>query len=275
MNENVSKPIEPDVNFKDELAPMFDLSGKVAFIPGGYGGLGEAIAWGLATRGAAVVVAGRSAAKAEALADTLVQAGYKAGGVALDATRTAEIPGVVDRVAETFGSVDILVNCVGINIEEMMLDVTEEAFDAVYQANLKSAMFLGQAVARHQVKAGRGGKQVHMLSVSSHRGFFDRGYSAYCSTKGALIMMVRQHALELAPHGIGVNGVAPTYVMTEMIREKMADPKVAEELKSSIPIGRIAEPVDVVGPTVFLASPASDFVTGQVLYVDGGISAGR
>lgn len=267
--------ITPDVDFQKELAPMFDLTGKVAFIPGGYGGLGEAIAWGLATRGASVVVAGRSAEKADAMAATLKDAGFNAGGVRLDATRVDDIEGAVSSVVEKFGSVDILVNCVGINIEEMMLDVTEQAFDEVYNANLKSTMFLGQAVAREQVKAGQGGKQVHMLSVSSHRGFFGRGYSAYCATKGALIMLVRQHALELAPHGIGVNGVAPTYVMTEMLRDKMEDPKVAAELIASVPIGRIAEPVDVVGTTVFLASPASDFVTGQVLYVDGGISANR
>ncbi|WP_193368974.1 SDR family NAD(P)-dependent oxidoreductase [Pelagibius marinus] len=265
----------PTVDFTAALGPDFDLTGKTAFIPGGYGGLGEAIAWGLALRGARVVVAGRHRDRGEALAEKLKAAGHDAGAEVLDATQTAEIRGAVDRVAERFGGPDILVNCVGINIEEAMVDVTETSFDEVYTANVKSAMFLGQAVARRQIAAGCGGKQVHMLSVSSHRGFFGRGYSAYCTSKGALVMLVRQHALELAQHGICVNGVAPTYVMTEMIREKMADPKLAEELRASIPAGRIAEPVDVAGPTVFLCSPAADFVTGQVLYVDGGISANR
>jgi len=267
--------IAPEVDFQTALGPMFDLSGRVAFIPGGYGGLGEAIAWGLALRGAAVVVAGRQADKAAALAEKLTAAGHRAGAEVLDATQVVEIPAVIERVADRFGSLDILVNCVGINIEETLLEVSEAAFDAVYTANLKAAMFLGQAVARRQIAAGRGGKQVHMLSVSSHRGFLGRGYSAYCSTKGALVMLVRQHALELAPQGICVNGVAPTYVMTEMIREKMTDPQLAEELRASIPLGRIAEPADVAGPTVFLCSPAADFVTGQVLYVDGGVSARR
>ncbi len=264
-----------DTKLQAEITGLFDLDGKSALVAGGYGGLGGAISWGLVSRGARVAVAGRNADRAAAFAGGLEAAGHEALGLAMDATSVSAINDGVDQVAGAFGGIDILINCVGINIEQGMMEVTEEAFDGVYAANLKSSMFLGQAVARRQVEVGRGGKQVHMLSVSSHRGFFGRGYSAYCSTKGALIMLVRQHALELAPHDIQVNGVAPTYVITDMIRQKMADPTIAAELIASIPAGRIAEPMDVVGPTLFLVSPAAGFVTGQVVYVDGGISANR
>ena len=265
----------PTNDFKTQLSGLFDLSSKVAFLPGGYGDIGRAIAWGLVSQGVKVVVAGRSETKAKTLADELRQGGHEATGLVLDATSVSDIYTVTDGVIDTYGQLDILVNCVGINVKQRMLEVSEDAFDEVYRTNLKSAMFLGQAAARHQIDAGRGGKQIHLLSVSSTRGFYDAGYSAYCSTKGAMVMLVRQHALELAPHGILVNGVAPTYVVTEMIREAMADPETSKKLVDTIPLGRLAETIDVVGPALFFASPASDFVTGQVLYVDGGVTANR
>ena len=254
---------------------MFDLNGKTALVVGGYGGIGGAIAEGMATRGARLAIAGRDGEKAVAFARDLPATDKPAIGLAMDGADVADINRGVDETADSLGGIDILVNCVGINIEQLMLDVTEDAFDAVYVANLKSAMFIGQAAARRQIDAAGGGKQIHMLSVSAHRGFFGKGYSAYCSTKGALIMLVRQHALELAPHDIQVNGVAPTYVVTDMIRKKLKDPVLKEKLIGSIPMGRIPYPEDVAGTAVYLASPAAGFVTGQVIYVDGGVSARR
>jgi NAD(P)-dependent dehydrogenase (short-subunit alcohol dehydrogenase family) len=267
--------ITPDVDFARELGGLFDLDGKTAFVAGGYGGLGEAIAWGLAQGGARVVIAGPSKAKAEALARSLARAGHDAAGVAMDATRVPQIERAVAAAARRYGAVDILVNCVGIHIEERIGAVTEKAFDKVYRVNLKAAMFLGQAVARRQIAAGRGGKQIHLLSVRAQLGLRDRGYSAYCSTKGGMLMLVKQHAMELARHGINVNGVAPTFVYTEMIRHVMENPRFRKQLYARIPLGRIADPKDVVGAALFFAAPASDFVTGQVLYVDGGITASQ
>ena len=174
-----------------------------------------------------------------------------------------------------YGPPDILVNCVGIQREELFMEVTEEAFDDVYRTNLKSAMFLAQAVARHQVKAERKAKHVHLLSVRAQLGIRHRGYSAYCSTKGGLVMLIKQHAMELAPHGINVNGVAPTFVYTEMIRHVMENPGFKQQLLDRIPLGRIADPKDVVGPVLFFCSPASNFITGQTLYVDGGITCSQ
>jgi len=122
---------------------------------------------------------------------------------------------------------------------------------------------------------GRGGAQVHLLSVRAQLGMRARGYSAYCATKGALVMLIRQHASELAPHGIRVNGVAPTVVATEMGRHWLDNDTTRRYLLERIPMGRVADPKDIVGPVLFLCAPAASFVTGQVLYVDGGITAGQ
>jgi gluconate 5-dehydrogenase len=173
------------------------------------------------------------------------------------------------------GGLDLLVNCVGMNREQRLPEVTEETFNEIYETNLRSAMFLAQAAARHQVAGGRGGKQVHLLSVRSQLGMRGFGYSAYCSTKGALVMLVKQHALELAPDNIQVNGVAPTVVLTETAKAWRSDEKRWQALLARIPLGRVAEARDIVGATLFFCAPASDFVTGQVLYVDGGITASQ
>lgn len=267
--------ITPKVDFTKELAGIFDLKDKVAYIPGGYGGIGEALAWGLVMHGAKVVVSGRSSEKAEKLASDLQSAGYDAAGVAVDVKSVAEIRDSVDFVIEKYGKVDILVNSVGIQREESILEVTEEAFDEVYQVNLKASMFLAQACAKYQVEKGEGGRQIHILSVRSQLGLRNRGYSAYCSTKGGMVMLTKQHAMELAPHGITVNGVAPTFVFTEMIRHVMDDPEFKAGVESRIPLGRIADPKDIVGATVFFAAPASSFITGQIVYLDGGITASQ
>lgn len=267
--------ITPAIDFPIALAGLFELKSKVAFVPGGYGGLGEAICWGLALAGASVAVAGRDRAKAERLAAELRRAGCKAMALKMDATKLGDIRRAVDAVVRRFGRLDILVNCVGIQIEQPLGKVTEHAFDRVYEVNLKAAMFLAQACARHQIIGRRGGRQIHLLSVRAQLGLRGRGYSAYASTKGGLVMLVRQHALELAPHGITVNGVAPTFVYTEMIWHVVQMPKFRRHLLSRIPLGRIADPKDVVGPVLFFASPAAGFVTGQILYVDGGITASQ
>jgi gluconate 5-dehydrogenase len=257
------------------LAAPFDLTGCVAFVPGGYGGIGAAIAWSLARHGAEVVIAGRDAGKADALAKEMRDEELAATGIGMDAHSVASIRAAVDGVARLHGHLDILVNCVGIQREQALLDVTEDAYDEVYEVNLKAAMFLGQAVARHQVAAGRGGRHVHLLSVRAHLGLRDRGYSAYCSTKGGLAMLVKQHAMELARHRITVNGVAPTVVRTEMARHWLDNPATRTQIIGRIPLGRVGEPDDVVGPTLLFCAPAGAFVTGQILYVDGGVTASQ
>ena len=244
---------------------LFDLGGKTALVPGGYGAIGAAICRGLAAAGARVIVAGRDGRKAAALAKSL---GRGAKGVALDVEDVAAIRTVVAALPR----VDILMNCVGIQREQALANVTEETYDLVFRTNLKAAMFLAQAVARRQK---RGGKQVHLLSVRAQLGLRGRGYSAYCSTKGGLLMLIKQHASELGKRGICVNGIAPTVVRTRMGAHWLKNPKTSAWLKERIPLGRVAEPEDVANAVLFLCSPASDFVTGQILYLDGGVTASQ
>lgn len=244
---------------------LFGLKGRTALVPGGYGAIGAAICRGLAQAGARVIVAGRDGKKAATLARKL-RGGAR--GVALDVEDVAAI----GRVVGSLGRIDILVNCVGMQREQLLEDVTEEAFDAIYRTNLRAAMFLAQAVAKRQ---RRGGKQVHLLSVRAQLGLRGRGYSAYCATKGGLAMLVRQHASELGRRGICVNGIAPTVVRTRMGAHWLKNPKTRAWLKERIPLGRVAEPADCVGAALFFCSSASDYVTGQILYLDGGITASQ
>ncbi|MES2955268.1 MAG: SDR family oxidoreductase [Pseudomonadota bacterium] len=265
--------ITPKIDFTAALSGLFDLRGKVAYVPGGYGGIGEAIAWALALAGARVAVSGRDENKAREVVSALCAAGHDALGLPMDAHLVPQIQSSVDAVSAHFGRLDILVNCVGMQREQALLEVTEEAFDEVLQVNLKAAMFLAQAVAKKQIEAGHGGSQVHLLSVRAQMGLRGRGYSAYTSSKGGLVMLIRQHAAELAPHGITVNGIAPTVVQTEMARHWLENPETRKQVLERIPLGRVADPQDVAGAAVFFAAPAGAFVTGQVLYLDGGITA--
>ncbi|HEU4352868.1 MAG TPA: SDR family oxidoreductase [Burkholderiales bacterium] len=240
-----------------------NLKGKVAFVPGGYGGLGAAICRSLAAEGAKVIVAGRSLTRANALARRI-------SGVAI--AMEVRDPAYIDEALEAVKRIDIFVNCAGVQREEALDKVTEDAWDEVLGTNLKAAMFLAQAVAKRQ---RRGGKQVHLLSVRAQLGLRARGYSAYCAAKGGLAMLVRQHACELAPRGICVNGVAPTVVRTRMGAHWLKNPKTRAWLQERIPLGRVAEPRDVVGAVLFFCSSAADYITGQILYVDGGLTASQ
>jgi NAD(P)-dependent dehydrogenase (short-subunit alcohol dehydrogenase family) len=275
----MNKPVLPEsLTPRIELSALdqlFNLRGLRAFVPGGYGALGEAISWGLARYGAEVAIAGPTAAKAEALASQISATGARAIGIGLDARNTREIAEVVDHVAESIGGIDILVNCVGIQREQTLMEVTEEVFDQVYETNLRSAMFLAQAVARRQIAAGQGGRHIHLLSVRSMLALRGRGYSAYCATKGGLLMLLKQHAMELAPHNITVNGIAPTFIRSDRIRPHLEREDFRDFILSRNPLGRIGDPIEVVGQVIAFAGSAGSYVTGQVVYIDGGVTASQ
>jgi gluconate 5-dehydrogenase len=266
--------LTPEID-PDRIDRLFDVSGLRVFLPGGYGAIGEAIAIAMARRGAQVIVAGPSAAKAESLAARLVAGGGRAEGIALDARSVADITRATAQAVALMGGIDVLVNCVGIQREQMLMEVTEETFDAVYETNLKSGMFLAQAVARDQIARGQGGRQIHLLSVRSQLALRGRGYSAYCATKGGLAMLVKQHAMELAPHGITVNGVAPTFIQSDRIRPHLDKPEFRDFILERNPLGRIGDPLEVAGQVIAFAAPAGSYMTGQIVFVDGGVTASQ
>lgn len=260
-------------NANIQLEQPMSLLGKVALVVGGYGAIGATISETLAVAGATGVIAGRSGDRARALAAELSNKGCTVQGVELDACDVGAVRDLAGSLKQQHGSIDILVNCVGFNREQTVLEVTEDAFDDVYSGTLRAGMFLSQAVAAHQIAAGSGGSQIHILSVRSSLGFRNRGYSAFCAAKGGLAVLLKQLATELAPSGITVNGVAPGAVRTSKNEKALDDAAAFQRAVADIPLGRLAAPRDIAGAVHFFASPLSRFVTGQILYVDGGLTA--
>ncbi|WP_342734131.1 SDR family oxidoreductase [Bradyrhizobium sp. B117] len=252
--------------------PM-SLHGKVALIVGGYGAIGTTISEVLTLAGATTIIAGRSGDQALALAAELATQGFSAHGIELDACDVNVAHAVSACLKQQHGSIDILVNCTGFNKEQMLLEVTPEAFDEVYSRTLRAGMFLSQAVAAQQLSAGRGGSHIHLLSVRSSLGFRNRGYSAFCAAKGGLAVLLKQLATELGPYGITVNGVAPGLVRTQKNEKALDDPAAFKRATANIPLARLATPEDVAGAVHFFASSLSRFVTGQILRIDGGLTA--
>lgn len=257
------------------LDQLFRLDGKVALVTGGYGGIGEAVCRGLAEMGAKIAVTGHNEERADACAASLRASGHEAWAGRFEATSVEQTRNMVDAAAAYFGRLDILVNCIGLNREEKAEEITEEMFDYVIDVNLKSALFQAQAAARHMIRQGTGGKQVHLGSVRSLLALRGRGFAAYCAAKGGLSIMCRQLASEWAQHKINVNVVAPTFIRTEQVANMLSDPNFYAALVSRIPLGRIGEPEEVMSAALFLVSRASDFITGQTLFLDGGITSSQ
>ena len=252
---------------------IFRLDGKVALVTGGYGGIGEAICRGLGAMGAKVGVSGHNGEKATACAQALQKDGIQSYASTFDVVSVTETRRMVDEVAAHFGQIDILVNAVGVQREEKADEATEENFDYVIDVNLKGTMFQAQAAAKHMIKQGTGGKMVHFGSVRSQLALRGRGFAAYCAAKGGMGVLCKQLAAEWAQHKINVNMLAPTFTRTPQVARWLDDPVFYQNLVARIPMGRIAETSDVVGSVLFFVSPASDFITGQTLYLDGGITA--
>lgn len=272
---NLQPPsITPEIT-SDQVDSLFSLKGLRVFLPGGYGAIGEAVAIAMTRMGAVVAIAGPRVEKAEALVKRISEMGGSAYAVLLDAREVSSIQTATAAAISTMGGIDVLVNCVGIQREQQLLDVTEETFDDVYRINLKSAMFLAQAVARDQIARGQGGRQIHLLSVRSQLALRGRGYSAYCATKGGLAMLVKQHAMELAPHNITVNGVAPTFIQSDRIRPHLDKPEFRNFMLERNPLGRIGDPLEVAGQIIAFAAPSGSYMTGQIVYVDGGVTASQ
>jgi NAD(P)-dependent dehydrogenase (short-subunit alcohol dehydrogenase family) len=249
-------------------ADLFDLSGKVAIVAGGSRGIGFAVAGGLASSGAEVVVANSTAEEGERAAADIRSRGHRARAMPLDLRRPESIAQLIDGMRQAFDRIDILVNSVGIIRRGPIEAVSLEDWDAMMEVNLRGAFLLCQAVGREMI----GRKQGKIINISSnvsqvlqpHRG-------AYAVTKAGLSHLTRVLALEWGPHGINVNAIAPAPTITDLNRKFFDDhPEDLQARVRSIPLGRLGAPEDYVGAAVFLASRASDFVTGQTYFVDGG-----
>ena len=253
----------------------FSLQGKVALVPGGGGAIGTAVATALSGAGAQVVIANRTLESAETAAQKVRSGGGDAFGVAADATSEADCEAAVAATLERYGHLDIVVNCIGGGAGKVLHDAHEyprDAWDWIMELNVRSVVVPTQAAVRAMIEAGNGGRVVNLSSVRAVLGI-NAGYSAYVAAKGAIESLTRQWATEWAKHGINVNAVRPTFVDTPQVASLLGDPAFKAGIVGRIPLGRVGGTDDITGPVVFLASPAAAFVTGQVLGIDGGLTA--
>ena len=248
----------------------FSLKEKTAIVVGGSKGLGFGMATGLAQAGANVVLVSRNQGQLDDAAAKISQetGNENVVGFATDITSVENINGLIAKVCDKFGQVDILFNGAGVNKRFSALEFTEADWDGVQDTQLKYVFFMCQAVAKQMVEKGIKGKIINIASLTSQLGL--PNMISYCAAKGAIVQITKAMANEWAQYGINVNAIGPGYYETEMTAPLFADEKRRAELFARIPQKKFGLPSDLAGAAVFLASEASDYVTGQVLYVDGG-----
>lgn len=249
---------------------LFDLSRKRALITGSSQGIGYALATGLAQAGAEIVLNGRDAAKLDKAADTLRAKGAIVHSTVFDATKHDAVRAAVDTFEAETGAIDILVNNAGMQHRTELENFPADAFEKLLQTNIASVFHVGQAVARHMI--GRGaGKIINIASVQT--ALARPGIAPYTATKGAVGNLTKGMATDWAKHGLQCNAIAPGYFDTPLNAALVADPDFSAWLEKRTPAGRWGQVEELVGACVFLSSPASSFVNGHTLYVDGGITA--
>lgn len=250
---------------------LFQVDNQTAIVVGGYGGIGTELCKALAYFGSNIVIAGRDGHKAEKLANEMRGEGKKAIGLQCNATLVSDVNRLVQISVDRYGRIDILVNCIGAHIDSPAEEYREEDWDKVVNGNLKATFLLNQAVGKAMIHQKKG-KIINFSSVRSQLGI-RKGYIAYCSSKGGINMLTKQLASEWAKYNINVNAIAPTFIRTEQVAHYLDDKEFYESLITRVPLGRVGETFDLVGAVLFFASLASDFITGQVLFIDGGITA--
>jgi gluconate 5-dehydrogenase len=251
-------------------AGPFDLTGRVALVTGGGSGLGLAIAEGLANAGARVVVNGRNRAKLAAAVQRLANAGHAASACAFDVADEAAVVAGIAEVERTAGVIDILVNNAAVNLRKPLPEYAAAEWRALQASNMDGPFFVTRAVLPG-MQARRRGKIINICSLASDIG--RPRIVAYATSKGALKMFTRALAVEVAPYNVQVNGIAPGFFKTEMNAPLIGDAEFSAWVARRTPAGRWGEPPEIAGAAVFLASPSADYVTGHLLYVDGGFSA--
>lgn len=251
----------------------FKLDGKIALINGGAGGIGSGLALGMSQSGAMVVIADVLPIdvlneKAAALA---AETGNETMAIQVDVTSEKSMQAVVDAVVKRFGTIDICVNAFGINMKSPALEFPMEKWEKMFDINVKGTMIACKTVGNLMKEKGKG-SIINLSSVRGIRGYTG-GNAAYCGTKGAVELITKTLAIELAPYNVRVNAIGPSLVITQGTIHIQQNPELAEKYKKLIPLGRLALPEDMAGPAIFLASDAAGFVTGQTIFVDGGATA--
>jgi len=247
---------------------MFDLEGNVAVVTGGNGGIGRGIALGLAEAGAAIAILARNQEKSRAVVAEIAKMGAKAIAVPLDVTVRAELEPAMAAVERELGPVSILVNNAGIAVQKSPLKHDAESWDRVIETNLNSCFFLSQIAARSMITRKRG-KIINIASEYSH--FGSAGVISYSAAKGGLVQLTKSLAIDLARHNIQVNAIVPGWIKTDLTAAAQSGP-FFDEIITRTPAGRFGEPEEMAGTAIFLASHASDFVTGAIIHADGGFA---
>ena len=251
---------------------LFSVKDQVVLISGASRGIGRAIAEGFATRGATLVITGRVAETIEQTAREICPAGGQVRAKVCDVADVQAIQRVVGKVIDEFGRIDTLVNCAGVNQRMKVENFPEEAYDSITNINIKGAFFMAQAVGRQMIRA-RSGSQINIDSINSHRPL--SRVAPYAMSKAAMSHMTRSMAMEWGPYGVRVNAVAPGFILTDLSRSLWENNEEMNQWREqNTPLRRIGQPKDMVGAAIFLASKAAAYVTGHVLYVDGGTSCG-
>ena len=253
-----------------EISHIFDITGKVTIVTGAAGGIGRAIALGLAQFGSDVVLADMAETGVGELVTQIERTGSQALPVQVDLTDLNDIDRLVAETMSRFGKIDVLVNSVGCNVRRPALQITEEDWDKVIDTNLKSLFFCTRAVGEIMVGQNRG-KVINIASVMGLVGSPDyQTVVPYCASKGGVVQLTRAFATEWAKYNVQVNAIAPAVVATPLVEAVLKNREIRDRIEKLTPMGRIGQPEELVGPAVFLASPASSYVTGHILCVDGG-----
>jgi NAD(P)-dependent dehydrogenase (short-subunit alcohol dehydrogenase family) len=245
----------------------FDLSGKIAIVTGGGRGIGRAIALGLAKAGASVVVTSRTQKEIDAVVEEIKKSGGKALAMVTDLTVNDQLENLVQATVKEFGKIDILVNNAARSFLRSLMDLREDGWDKVFNTNVKAVWLLSRLVARKMMEQ-KSGRIINITTVGAEKA--ELGMAAYGCSKAALKMLTRCMAREWAQFGIQVNAVGPGLTKTDFSKPIWSNPEVAKHVSAAIPMGRLAEPEEIVGSVLFLASDAARFITGHSIYVDGG-----
>lgn len=249
------------------LESIFGIKDKVVVITGASQGIGKDMAFLFAKLGAKVALIARNKEKLELLSNEMRELGYSAMYAPCDITKVELIPDVMSKIHSQYGQIDVLINNAGTNIAKPPEEISEKDWDAVLDLNLKSAFFCSKEAGKY-MKLGEKGKIIFISSQMAQVGYFNR--VSYCSSKGGVMQLTRSLAIEWAKHQINVNSIAPTFIDTPMTAPMFEDQSFKEEVLSRIPLGRLAKTNDLYGALLFLSSSASDMVTGQTVFVDGG-----